>query len=262
MDISRRLRLCLPSLLAVAAGLAVPAVHAAPVPGQGTWQTTLQARDLDGNGQTDAFYDTVLNITWLRAGTTTGTNWATANAWATGLTLGGYSDWRLPTSMDTGEPGVTYIFDADPGVYAGGTDSGYNVLTSSGGTVYSEMASLFYDTLGNLAYCPPHNLTCSAEQPGWGLSNTGEFINLVAGTYWSGLLESATSAGTFQTSIGFQSGDSTSAGQHLALAVRPGDSPSVVVNPGNSVPEPGSLALTAFALVLLGGRKMRRQAAV
>jgi hypothetical protein len=36
------------------------------VPGQGTWQTTLQARDLDGDGQIDAFYDTVLNITWLR----------------------------------------------------------------------------------------------------------------------------------------------------------------------------------------------------
>jgi hypothetical protein len=29
-------------------------------------QAGLQARDLDGNGITDAFYDTTLNITWLR----------------------------------------------------------------------------------------------------------------------------------------------------------------------------------------------------
>ena len=36
------------------------------VPGQGTWETTLQARNLDGDTTTDAFYDTALSITWLR----------------------------------------------------------------------------------------------------------------------------------------------------------------------------------------------------
>lgn len=44
----------------------LPSVHAAAVTGQGTWETTLQARDLDGNGVTDAFYDTSLDITWAR----------------------------------------------------------------------------------------------------------------------------------------------------------------------------------------------------
>ena len=39
---------------------------AAPIIGQGTWETTLQARDLDGDlTTTEAFYDTTLNITWL-----------------------------------------------------------------------------------------------------------------------------------------------------------------------------------------------------
>jgi hypothetical protein len=40
--------------------------HAAAVSGQGTWETTLQGRDLDGNPATfEAYYDTDLNITWL-----------------------------------------------------------------------------------------------------------------------------------------------------------------------------------------------------
>lgn len=38
--------------------------QAAPIPGQGTWETTLQGRDLDGNfGSFEAYYDTVLDIT-------------------------------------------------------------------------------------------------------------------------------------------------------------------------------------------------------
>jgi len=36
-----------------------------------------------------AVYDTDLNITWL----------ANANAWASGLTVGGFSGWRLPTTL-------------------------------------------------------------------------------------------------------------------------------------------------------------------
>jgi len=37
--------------------------HAVGVSGQGTWETTLLPRDLDGNPLTiEAYYDTVLNI--------------------------------------------------------------------------------------------------------------------------------------------------------------------------------------------------------
>jgi hypothetical protein len=46
--------------------LATLPADAGPVPGQGTWQTTLHARDLDGNGTADADYDSSLNVTWLR----------------------------------------------------------------------------------------------------------------------------------------------------------------------------------------------------
>ena len=65
----------------------------------GAAQAALVARDLNGDTVTDAFYDTDLNITWLSDANVNGAmNWDTAVAWAEGLSFGGYSDWRLPTS--------------------------------------------------------------------------------------------------------------------------------------------------------------------
>jgi hypothetical protein len=54
-------------LCAIALTLAVStSLHAASISGQGTWESTLQGRDLDGNLTTfEAYYDTALNITWL-----------------------------------------------------------------------------------------------------------------------------------------------------------------------------------------------------
>ena len=42
-------------------------------------------------------------------------------------------------------------------------------------TVYSEMASMFYDTLGNLAF---YDTFGNSKQPGWGFTNTGLFNNV------------------------------------------------------------------------------------
>jgi hypothetical protein len=148
------------SLTATALLLCGTAAQAAPVSGQGTWETTLQARDLDGDGVTDAFYDTELNVTWLRnANANRVMDWNGANTWASNLVVGSYSDWRLPTIVDTGAPGCDYS-------NAGGTDCGFNVQTKSGSTVYSELAHLYYTTLGNKANCAPGVVTCNSSQPG------------------------------------------------------------------------------------------------
>ena len=65
----------------------------------GTAQAALQNRDLNGDGQTDAFYDTDLNITWLRDADVNGLKqWGAAVTWADTFSFGGYTDWRLPTS--------------------------------------------------------------------------------------------------------------------------------------------------------------------
>jgi len=51
----------------------------------GSAQAALQDRDLNGDSVVDAFYDTDLNITWLRDANVNGEmNWATAMAWPAG----------------------------------------------------------------------------------------------------------------------------------------------------------------------------------
>ena len=52
-------------LIALGLLLSCGVAQSAAVSGQGTWETTLQARDVDANGVVDAYYDTVLDITWL-----------------------------------------------------------------------------------------------------------------------------------------------------------------------------------------------------
>jgi hypothetical protein len=153
-------------------------VHAVGVLGQGTWETTLLPRDLDGNlaNGPEAFYDTALNITWLRNANVNGLmTWTSANTWANTLVVGGVGGWRLPTMVDTGAPGCDFS-------HAGGTDCGYNAQTAS-----SELAHLYYVTLGNLAYCPPGDAACAGgPQLGWGLTNTGGFQDLRSSAKWFG----------------------------------------------------------------------------
>src|SRR3990167_5180125 len=93
----------------VATLILVTPARAVPVPGQGTWDNPdptigLQARDLDGDTWTDAFYDPKLNVTWLRNSGTSHMDWAEAVAWAANFSFGIYDDWRLQTMVDTGEP--------------------------------------------------------------------------------------------------------------------------------------------------------------
>lgn len=226
-----------------AATLAAGLAQAVGVPGQGAWETTLLPRDIDGDTVTDAFYDAALDITWLRDADVNGLmEWDTAKTWADTLVVGGVGGWRLPKTVDTGAPGCDFSF-------AGGTDCGYNVDTAS-----SEMAHLYYVTLGNLSPCPPGNPTCSGAgvpQPGSGLTNTGGFQNLDPTYYWSGT-EYAPSPGLawqFVTIYGYQHFQCSSGFGAFAMAVRPGDVAAV--------PEPQTYAMLLLGLgaVLLAARR-------
>jgi len=49
-----------------------------------------------------AVYDTDLDITWLADANANGLmTWANANTWAANLMVGGFTDWRLPTALNS-----------------------------------------------------------------------------------------------------------------------------------------------------------------
>jgi len=178
---------------------------------------TLAPRDINGDGITDAFYDTDLNITWLRdAGLSSRSTFSQAGTWANNLVVGNLTGWRLPTS-----------------------DVSCSAYGSPTGCIKSEMGHLFYTELGSTA----------------NHIQTGSFLNVASGTYWSGTSDSlrANQAWTFNASTGFQASESTGL-TYSAMAVRNGD---VSVSP---VPEPETYALLLAGLGLVGSIALRRKA--
>jgi hypothetical protein len=253
-------------VVAALATMTVGQVQAAGVPGQGTWETSHQGRDLDGNTANgfEAYYDTAQNITWLADAnyafasgytsaanggvdpyTNFGTNiiwtdgrmgWDAAKAWAANLTIHGVTGWRLPTMVDTGTPGCDWAFS--------GTDCAYNVSTST-----SEMAHLFHVTLGNKSWLD----SSGDQQPDYGLSNMGPFNNVQSNDYWSGVeyVPVVVDGWFFSTQHGFQDRVLKDAGMY-AWAVHSGDIATV--------PEPsaGALALAGLGVSLwTHGRRQR-----
>jgi hypothetical protein len=229
------------ALLAVAAMLfGAASAHSQAVPGQGTWQDTLQARDVGNTGTTNAFYDTALNITWLANANVTGTvDWNTAMSWTNNLTVGGVSGWRLP-NMQVAVSGCFTVNN--------GTSCGWNVDASS-----SELAHLFYSALGNKASIDANG----NAQAGYGLSNTGSFQNLQSDIYWtSNDYVNPSSAWNFNFSNGYQGPYGYKDAQRYAMAVHSGDVGAVV----SAVPEPETYAMLLAGLGLIGVVARRRKA--
>jgi hypothetical protein len=208
------------------AALVSPSTAASTVYGQGTWESTLQPRDLDGDGNADAFYDTSLNITWLgdlkaAAGSSYddgaspadgGMTWQNAVDWAANFAIGGFDDWRLAAWTNMGPSGCNETF--------GGTDCGFNVNVSSG-----EMAHMYYETLGNLAQ---YDTSGQLRPDGtWGLINTGPFWNIpnehsLSSYQWLGNAIGTDRAMFFYLSNGLQV-DRENQSQLFAWSVHDGD---------------------------------------
>ncbi len=199
-----------------------------------------------GGTNYQAYYDSTTNLTWLANANMNGPmNWSAANTWADTLSITGYNSsgqqvtvggWTLPSITDTGTSGCNYGFS--------GTDCGFNVQTTSGSTVYSAMASLYYDTLGNKGYC---DTSGNCPQAGWGLTNTSPFTNVQSYDYWSATEYAPGSPLAWY--FGFKDG---SQGLNFktnilyAWAVHSGD---VGAPPTTGVPEPGVLGLMGMAIV-------------
>lgn len=244
-------------------------LHAAPISGQGSWETTLLPRDLDGNLNTvEAYYDTLVGITWMAdaqfAGSTM--NFADANNYISGLntsSLFGLTGWRMPT-LSPINPANTTLDDT----YAvdGTTDLGYNITapgTAYAGSTAHELAHMFYNTLANLAYRDINDNV----QPGWGLNNTGPFANLMSFFYWTDTPywpatanpnDPPPGAWTFFEDRGSVNTTTVNGNFHVWV-VHDGDI-GTVIDPGtNPVPVPPAVWLFGSGLLAMVGIARRRK---
>ncbi len=242
----------------------VGSIQAAPVLGQGTWEQTLQGRDLDGNADNgfEAYHDTAQNLTWLADA-----NWAaTSGASVSGLLIGrslsggfpgapleaagfslttnlyGVDDWTLP-GLSLGRE--IYDVVCQPGhVYCDQVPtSRYEVLAGS-----SQLQHLMEVTLGNR----------SDSTGNYALENTGPFKNLQAGAYWSSefrltTYQYANSGWTFNTTTGQHLQQPAFGSTGYAWLVRKGDVAAI--------PEPQSVWMLSLGLLGLMGVASQRKAA-
>lgn len=179
-------------------------------------------------------YDDVFDITWLANANYAKTSgydsdgrmsFSAANAWAAGLSYGGYDDWRLPTALNQDGSGPCF-----------------------GHCSSSEMGHMYFNNMG-----------ASADNgilSGTNTANLALFTNLqsdASDAYWSDTVraDALSWAWLFYTTFGFQS-NYLQTSEYYAWAVRPGDVAAI--------PEPETYAMLLAGLGLLGGvAKWRRR---
>lgn len=224
----------------VALGTCAFTLQAGPVSGQGSWESTLLGRDLDGDSVNDAWYDTDLKITWLELDKGPWDYYG-AKATVTSLIVGGFTDWRLPSVNDMGTAGCPAAISYS------GPDCGVNLDPSS-----SEFAHLWYVTLGNLGAWD----TAGNNRAGGGLTNTGPFQNLHNDIYWTGTIYPADArAWYFNMATGLQWHATTLTSMYY-IAVRDGDVASV--EPPAPMPVPSPFVLGLAGLLALGVTRHRK----
>lgn len=235
---------------------------------QGTWKTSLLARDWSGNGSgIDAYYDPFLDLTWLADPDYAKTSGfdsdglitlADARAWVGGLTLFGGDDWRLPVMRPvSGLPLFNNTFSNN-----GTTDHG-TARTGVGWGAASELGYMYYVHLGNKGIFTPNDTNPTATsptQPGFGLTNKGPFTNLRPEVYTTGIEVGSIGSVNFGFQNGFQSSNGRPDNPTRVWAVHSGDVLGPLALPA-PVPLPGSPLLFGSALAaLVGFRRRWRQA--
>lgn len=220
----------------------------------------LVGRDFDGNLTTaEAYYDTVLGITWLADANAIQTMGVDADGlaslpnlqtWVNGLVAGGAVNWRLPRTAPLGSSFNVSAFSFD-GV---STDVGYNIAHPG-----SELGYMFYVNLGNPGAFDTAGVTTGCFESGVSdcLDNVGPFINLLPDNYWT---EAPGFFGVifFDMRRGFQPSTNNTSIAGRAWAVHDGDIGAATIAP---VPVPGAALLFGSALAGLAGLTSRRRRA-
>ena len=171
-----------------------------------------------------AYYDDVLNITWMADANINGAEfWDTQTAWAAGLDINGITGWRLP-SVDVN--GDTTIIDCSTSTQAECMDNEYGHLFYYGSDIIK----------GNGNEVDPNN-------------STTPFSNVQSDWYWSSTL-----TGSFPYFFDFTDGSFTIASKNTniaAWAVYDGDV--------GAVPVPAAIWLFGSGLLGLVGMARRKK---
>jgi len=191
-----------------------------------------------------AVYDTDRDITWLsNANAAAGSafddghnssdglmSWNNAIAWAESLTIGGFTDWRLPTTLipDTSSG------CANPNVPQASACSG------------SEIGHLYYNELDGdfFPFNAPANGIQDSGDPDLSLFSNIQSTAGQGGIYWTSTDFNPARAWVFNLNNGIQSGQLKSF-HHYAWAVRQGDV--------SAVPVPAAIWFFASGMVGLAG---------
>lgn len=217
-------------------------------------------------------YDDVLDVTWLADANYAKTSgydadglmtWQQALTWAANLSYHDsvrgvtYDDWRLPMVRDGGLADYNYTYF--------GTDIGYNVRTvGEDGTMYSELAHMYFNNMGFKSYYSPSGGNQSDGgifgdgayhwgEARSGLGPNGAIQNLQSYAYWSGTAYAPVPglyAWGVNTDVGYQGSSYQYNGFH-AWAVRPGDVAAV------PEPVPAALFGAGLAGLMLARRRGR-----
>ncbi|HET9063305.1 MAG TPA: hypothetical protein VFO62_08460 [Candidatus Binatia bacterium] len=227
-------------------------------------------------GGTDyqAYYDTVLDVTWLANASLARTETfgvEPINGPETGNLHGlmqflsasqyiaamndvcylGFSTWRLPEVAPLNGSTFVEILAND-----GSADRGYNISapgTPFAGSTASELAYMYYNTLGNLAGVTTSGTprSCQLEPTDFCLANKGPFVGLIALTYWIGTpyVPNPSGAWAFDQVAGLQNVFGKNLGAHV-WPVLDGD---LAVNPvvcGDQNGDGGVTAVDALAALV------------
>lgn len=221
--------------------------------GAASAHAALEGRDLNGTPATaEAWYDTVLDVTWLADANFIQTSGADADgladlgasqAWAQSLVIGGHADWRLPKV----EPinGVGWNVNLAQPAYDGSREYGYNI-TDTG----HELAYMFHVNLGNQGAYDLGGAPTSCH-PNLCFVDTGPFVNVVPQGFMTQTIYNGLAPFIFSSSSGLSTLGNV---QARAWVLHDGD----IGVPIAAVPEPGTWALWLAGLGLLARSARRR----
>jgi len=184
--------------------------------------SSVQAELIDNNdGTITQIMNDGTNLMWVKNANLAGNkmSWDDAVKWANDLVYAGYDDWRLPATLPVNSVSYDTLVTFD-----GTTDFSVNIISRN-----SEMGYMYKVELENLAFWPPTATSIgNPPQPGYGLSNTGPFINLQPGMYWSFHILGSDRPWCFdwgEDFAGMQGACFKSSGMGYAWAVRGGNVP-------------------------------------